>query len=229
MYTGMIFTAFISWIISFFALLTFFNLFTKSKGERIILAFAGFWLMTGILWFLAGLRLWFAWLGHFDIDQTLFTIGQIFLFASMVVVPYFATRQWFSKGKINVVIISTFILLAFIAVFFILKEGVIVGEVTYFTSEYSLYKFPRALFVFMFALLWFSILLSSMKEIIKRLKRIPISQSFLLPNISIFLYGSVGFFDELTFFTGWPVVFLRLIIIIATILAYLSFEKKQNA
>lgn len=229
MYTGMIFTAFISWIISFFALLTFFNLFTKSKGERIILAFAGFWLMTGILWFLAGLRLWFAWLGHFDIDQTLFTIGQIFLFASMVVVPYFATRQWFSKGKINVVIISIFILLAFIAVFFILKEGVIVEEVTYFASEYSLHKLPRALFVFMFALLWFSILLSSMKEIIKRLKRIPISQSFLLPNISILLYGSIGFFDELTFFTGWPVVFLRLIIIIATILAYLSFEEKQNA
>ncbi len=227
MYTGMILTAFVSWFISFAAFFASFNLFTRSKGKRVILAFAGFWLTVGILWFLAGLRLWFAWLGRFDIDQTIFTIDQVVVLAQFLTIPYFAARQWFTKEKINIGIAVIFAIITLIGVFFLFTEGIEVREITYFASKYSPNKITFTLFAFMLIVLVISLFISSMKEIIHRVKKIPIPRSFLLANSSVLLYATIGLFDERGLVAGWPLVFFRLFFILAAILAYLSFEEKK--
>lgn len=227
MHTGMILNAFVSWFISFAALFASFSLFGKSRGKRIILAFALFWLTVGIVWFLAGLRLWFAWRGLFDIDRLIFFITQIFVLFHFLSVPYFAARQYFVNKKINLAIVALFTLIVGVAIFFLFKEGIEEKGITFFASKYSPNKITWTLFVTMFALIWISLLIRVGKELFFYLRKIPVSQPFLLANLSILLYGTIGFFDERGLIAGWALVFLRLILIISAILAYLSFQEKE--
>lgn len=222
--TGMILTASAAWFNSSVAFLACLSNFNKRRINELVLSFAGFWLVVGIVWFLAGLRLWFAWRSEFAIDRIIFIVDQIVVFWHFIPVPYFVARQWFSK-KVSLIISRFFWIGAVTGMVFILIKGVELKEITFFASKYSPNMISWLLFVIMFSLVWLFLLVRFLLDLVRKLKGISVPKNILLANFSIILYGTLGFLDESGLFRNWELVFLRLFLILPPILAYIAFEE----
>lgn len=222
--TGMILTASVAWFNSSVAFLAGLSNFNKRRINELVLAFAGFWLVVGIVWFLGGLRLWFAWRSEFAIDRIIFIVDQIVVFWHFIPAPYFVVRQWFSK-KVSLIISRFFWIGAVTGMVFILIKGVELKEITFFASKYSPNIISWLLFVIMFSLVWLSLLVRFLLDLVRKLKGISVPKNILLANFSIILYGILGFLDESGLFRNWELVFLRLFLILPPILAYIAFEE----
>lgn len=228
LYPGMLFTASICWLIFFFGLFVAYSTWQAGKKDKANIAFALFWLLFAFVYFFVGARHFFAALGFVHLDITVYIIGQIFIFLHMVPAGFYIYSKIFKKQIIAFSFTAFFSLLAVMAITALFKQGIIIGPVSDFTTEYapnavSLNIF-RVMLVFGMPLFYYHIL----RFIFTWLKKQEITQlAPFLASLSVVVYASLGYFDEKGYMMDWPLVFLRLSYLFVLFLAYLSLALRE--
>src|SRR3989344_6882633 len=137
MSAGMVFTSLVSFLISASACAGGLLIFSKRKEQKhVFLSYALFLLTTGGLWFFVALRSLFAWMGAESVDRLLFIVGQVFVFASGPVLAHYLFFKITRRENWVRIITIFFTLMSATALFFLFKEGVSGGSITYFVTKY---------------------------------------------------------------------------------------------
>ena len=226
----MIFTAFVCGLIFSIALFVSLSIWKENRGNKLAAAYAGFWFFFSFIWLFTGLRQIAAQFGFQELDKNFFIIDQFFVFLHMAVGGYYIYLKLFGKEKYALTMSVIFSILGAVSFYGIFKYGVSLAAVTYFATKWSLSQFSWIIFNILFVLLIGAVLLHCLRYIFGWLKNRKITDFYpFLASFAILFYGLMGYFDEKGIVAGWPLIFFRLLYIVAVILAYVSFGVKRGA
>lgn len=230
LYPGMLFTAAICWIVAIAAFFVSLSILGNAQGRKLDLSFGSFWFLFSLVWLFIGLRHFFASLGDKEMDKLFFIVGQIFIFLHMVPAGYYIYLKLFKRVKLAAGFGLFFLALALLGIWTLFSQGVIVGPVSDYTTEYA----PSYLGAWIFVgLLLFGVplfIFHSLSWIFRALKRKKAQDfSSFLASFSVVIYALLGYFDELGFMKAWPLILFRLCYLLAIFLVYLSTVLKETS
>lgn len=230
LYPGMLFTASIGWLLSFFGLFVAFSIWQTGKKEKSNFIFALFWFLFAFVWFFIGLRHLFAAIGLSELDKRFFLVGQVFIFLHMVPAGFYIYLKTFQRNVIAFAFGFLFLLLAIISIITLFKYGIITGPVSNFTTEYAPNIFSLNIFRFLLILGLPLFYYHCLRLIFRWFRQRKIIQlPFFLANLSIIVYATLGYFDEKGYMSDWPLVFFRLSYLFAIFLVYLSSALQEKS
>lgn len=228
MSAGMVFTSLVSFLISASACAGGLLIFFKRKEQKhVFLSYALFLLTTSGLWFFVALRSLFAWMGAESVDRLFFIIGQVFVFASGPVLAHYLFFKITKRENWVRIITAFFALVSVTAIFFLFKEGVSSGGITYFVTKYRPGKITFAFFLLMIA----PLVTASFVDSVVRLLRIIFNRDKkqiynFIYSAGVAAYLGLGIFDEQGFINGWGLVAFRLVFAAVFLAVYLAFQSQ---
>ncbi len=232
LYPGLLFTASVAFIVSFFGFFVFHTLKRELNLKDLSnLAWTLFWLIFSLLWLVVGIRHLIASTGNLELDQKLFYLTQIIVFLHFPPLGYYIYSKITRSKKVALLVLGLFTLISVVAVVLLFKFGIQIGPITKYTTEYgpnpytlTLFKVLLGLGLTPFYLLFFFKIL----ELI-RTKKIQDLSLFFFTG-SIVLYGTIGYFDEVGEQEGWVLVLFRLTYLLVLLLVYIGaiFTPKEE-
>lgn len=226
---GMIFNAFVCGLIFFIALFVSLSILKENKGNKLALAYAGFWLLFSFIWLFTSLRQIFAQFGFQEWDRRFFIADQFFVFSHMILGGYYIYFKLFGKEKHALTMSVIFSVLGAVSFYGIFKYGVKLAAVTYFATKWSLNQFSWVIFNILFVLLIGAVLIHCLQYVFGWIKNRKLTDFYtFLASFAILFYGLIGYFDEKAVMAGWSLIFFRLLYIIAVVLAFISFTGSKE-
>jgi ammonia channel protein AmtB len=143
--TGILFTSLVSFLIFVSAFFAGYSIYRRRKDvSKLLLLYSYFLLITGALWFMVSLRLFFAWLGSEFLNRIFFIADQVLVFASGIPIAYYLSLKILRKEGWAKIVTFFFGLIFLLATFSLLSEG-IVGEEerTFFASKFKVDNEPE--------------------------------------------------------------------------------------
>ena len=215
---------FICWVITIVAIITGGFIIKKSQN-RYDRSFGFFWFFFGILWFFVGLSL-FAWkLGSPAWSRYFFYIDQVFVPLHIMFIADYLFGVTFRNKRANNIFLSinAFLGILFLTLLFAL------GPESLIVSDWSI-KFKPPFFVFylvLFLIVEGGVLLTL--DIVNNLKGYfkTKRKNFLariLVDFSFILYVVAGALDESGNVSGWPLLAIRIIMVLAAMIGFLAFS-----
>ncbi len=228
---GIIFTSLVSLLIFASSFTAAFTIFKKRKEiNDFFFPYSLFLFLTSALWFFVSLRLVFAWFGAEAYDKLFFIVGQVPLFLSGLPLAYYLVLKTSRSVKLAKIVGFIFGVVAFIALYFVINDGVTESGLTYFVSKYQLSLRAFALFVLIVVPLMIVAFYDSFLGFIRWLaNRKRVKPQIFLYTLLIFVYLGLGTFDEQGLITGWWLVIFRLIFTAIFFTIYAVFRSEFSS
>lgn len=231
MNSGIILNALICLIIFISTFATSFFIFKKYCSNKIDCFLAGFWLFVSLTWLAVFIDLILYLYGRIDLNQIVNQyFVQTFIFAQLTLGIYYGVYRVTKKDKFSLFLFFIFIISSAVALYFMyLPEGLLFREGTYFSVEYIINPITWNIFQVMAGLGLLSLFIDLSRFLIvwakeKRLVEI----KYVLSSLAIFIYGIVGYFDDMGYDATWVMVLLRLFMVMSALIAYIAFSKKEE-
>lgn len=229
MRTGMLLNAIICLLLFAFSFYVAYAIQKRKAKSKADFSFAGFWLFASLTWLTVAVDLLFYWLGVSDVNFWLNQYGvQTFVFAQIVVCSYYASFRLFKKENIaKFFLLAYFLLSAFALYFMYVPGGLTFKESSFFSVEYNINPITWNIFQVL-ALTGILFLVVDLSKILffGLFKNKPLDKKHFFAGFSIIIYGVAGYFDNQGFSAAWTMVLARLIMIAASLLAYLAYSKE---
>ena len=234
MTTGILLDSIICFTIFLVSFYTSFSIFKNTKEDKKNLAkwqdfsYAGIWFSASLIWLFmsASLILFGQGLRTADLFLNQYFI-QTAIFAEFILGGFYGFYRVFKRKMIAFIMSFSFIVPALVALFFVYqKGGLVFNASSYFSVEYLVNPISWQIFGFLIILTTVCLLYDVLKFLIIWLKQKKFRESkYFFASSAVLLYGLIGFFDEKGAITSWRMVFFRLFIIFAALIAYLAYSK----
>ncbi len=228
MYTGVLYNVFLCFFISFTSIVVFFNLrkIRKEKKVEYTEHLDYFSLFLGILWGIIGLRKTFTLFNLHYINIFLFRwISGPFNYIHLLPAFYYFGWSFFrNRKKIHLLFNVFFTFTIFLTVFAFLKYGIVEGELTYWGSHHNPNEKANKLFIFTVFLPAFICIIANFISTFKKWRKTdsPLDRQLFGFSVGFFIYAITGVIDSLGIFTGWLILLVRIGMMLAPIVFYLS-------
>ncbi|MEK7643168.1 MAG: hypothetical protein AAB372_01855 [Patescibacteria group bacterium] len=192
--------------------------------------FAYFWIATGFLWISSTIRNVFSAYEIFSIDKLFFYGSQLFLYVSGVFLAPYLINKIVSGGRTGYIVQGCYILLGFFGFIATLIYGIEALPPDFFSTKYFV-LFPASLFaIIAMAPMIIVSILETVYEAIRYMHGNGAGHE-VLSVLSIVMYVSVGVIDQIGFVVGWNLIALRLVYLVAFLIAYgaVAREKESHA
>lgn len=222
-YPGFIFTASVSFLLSFFSFFVAFTFSKEAKGKKAESLFSIFLYLFALLWFMVGMR---HLAGSFDLralDIAIFYANQVVVFAHMVPLGYYIYSKTFKSEKFALAAGFLFVILAILGSIFLFIDGITIGPSNNFTTEYGPGGRAELIFKVMFILAVPLFLIHFIRLSFDLLKgQRKINFPFYFINTAVVIYALLGYFDEIGILLGWKLVLFRLFYLLCMFFVYIS-------
>lgn len=225
---GVLYNTFVCFISGFFSLLVFARLraLRKEKEKEYSKGLDYFPLLLGLLWFFVGLRTFFVWLNVLEIDDFIFRwfTGPL-TYIHLIPLFYYFGWSFFSQRKTYRLVFEwAFSILVFLTLFGFFKFGFTQGEVGYAGTDPTPNDFSNNIFTYgIFFPIFICIIIEFVRRFRKWRKTKDKTERQLFGFSTGFLvYALMGIFDALGIAQGWFILLVRIGIMIAPLIFYLS-------
>ena len=225
--TGILYNTFICFFIGIISLIVFF-LLQENRKERKVEYSEGldyFSLFLGLLWLFVGLRTLFVWLNLLSLDVLTFQwISGPLTYLHLTPLFFYFGWSFFQGTKWRSLFNGFFSVIILLVVFTFFMSGFEVGEVTYWGTDHTPNPLTNKLFsYFLFA----PIFILMIVEFIRRLRNWMRSKDFkerqlLWFTVGFLIYAITGILDALGAVRGWLILLVRIGIMLAPLIFYLS-------
>jgi uncharacterized membrane protein YfcA len=107
--------------------------------------------------------------------------------------------------------------------------GLIFREGTYFSVEYIVNPVTWNIFQVMAGIGLFCLFFDLSRFLIIWIREKKVSEiKYILSSLAIFIYGIVGYFDNMGYDATWVMVLFRLFMVLSALIAYLAFSKNEE-
>ena len=230
MQTGLFFNSLICLITAGFTFFTAWYVYRNNKNNLVDVSCSGFWLFAGITWFFVGISLVIFHLGFagWDVFINQYII-QTVIYAQIVAGTYYVAFRVLKNHRLAKKVFWLFCVLAIIGLGFTYqKGGVLLGQISYYSTEYKINQIAWQIFQVMVAVALFGILYDSGRNLYYRFWRKELFEiKYFLVNLSVIVYGVIGYFDQQGYTAAWTVIVMRMIIIFCAQTAYLAYSNKE--
>lgn len=231
MTVSVFFNVFLVAVIAGFSFLAARSLFDALSGTQgAIRGAAYFWLWSGVVWALGGVRLISAYAGVFWLDRVLFLAGQFFVGLSVVSGALYLGWRLFLRermAKITGGIYGAGVVL-FLALLY--AGGVSGPAINTWGTKYTLNVRAELAFAILlaglFVVVGYDFFVSIGRFILKKSVHRP---AFFLA-LAFIVYAASGFGEQLTAEFGWQLMLVRMFFLVAAFLSYAaSFGIQKEA
>jgi hypothetical protein len=217
--TGMLYNAFVCLALFVCGILTSRAIWRRRRDQSGFMFFSLFWFLMGVMWGFVGIRTIFAWAGKYEIDKFIFSIVTIFMILHLWALVSYLSIALFKKGIISRWLILTFTVLSILYLSLFFGGEVHMGSITYWASEWVPPKGANLLFgCTIFPLLVVEAVSVLLKNLYKK------ESSIILSSIAISIYIWAGVMDALGALVGWRLLGVRVLMMISSLMAYISFS-----
>ncbi|MDP8254677.1 MAG: hypothetical protein P9M14_02915 [Candidatus Alcyoniella australis] len=219
------FNVFTVWAVAAMGLVTAYQIVHLSGRAPEDRSFALFWLLFACLWFFAGLRQVFHYLGNSDMDLAIFIVVQVFLALHLIPALYFLSRRVFGKTGLTRMITIYAGLGGLLFLIFLAIDGVKFREATEFGSEWQL---STRTFI-AFGCVFVAAVLMTVSDLIlwgwRRIRGLDRSDTeYALIVLSIMIYETVGVADAKGLTAEWWMLAGRGLMLISALIAYFCYS-----
>lgn len=227
MYTGMLYNTFVCLVTGFTSLMVFWLLrkIRKQRRKEYSQGLDYFLLFLGLLWILVGTRIFFAWSGRRDLDVFIFRwfTGPL-TYIHLIPLFYYFGWSLFKDKKIRLLFSGFFTVIALATVFTLFRYGLDPGELTYWGTDPIPNSLTNKLFTYG---LFFPAFLLITVELVRRFRSWrragdPTERELFGFASGLLTYALIGVFDALAAAQGWIMLLLRIGIMLAPLIFYLS-------
>ncbi|MBD3208436.1 MAG: hypothetical protein GF370_03205 [Candidatus Nealsonbacteria bacterium] len=211
-------------IISVTAFFTFFSIFSKEGKSKKIVSFAVSWLFLGLAFLFITIRLIAFGFGKNEVDIVFFYLGQIAIALSFPSLMYYTAWKAVNKRKISNLLSVMAGISALFFLFFLFQEGIVGPKISSWGSDYSPSKKASLFFIVPYVISFFLVFFDLVRRIVDwaKTKKI-IGRSDFVATISLFTFLLLAAIDEFAIEAGWILVLFRAIMMVAAILASISY------
>jgi len=201
----------------------------KRADNRFDRSFGLFWFFFGILWFFAGMSLLSWKLGYPNLSRIFFYIDQVFVPLHIIFIADYVIGFIFKNKKINNILLTVNAIPSILFITLLFAFGI----ETVTISDWSVKFQPPFISFVIIVILMIEGGLLLLTDII-----INLYQSFfkkkknyiarILVDFSFILYVAGGIMDESGHINGWPLLFIRTIMVIAVIVGYIGYTAIED-
>lgn len=227
---GMLFNAIVCLLIASACFLSVRYIYKNNKLNRSEISFIAFWFLVGCTWGFMFISLLLGWQNQMRLDLLLNKyIVQTLIFMQITAASYFVYNRIIKNENIVYFIVYLYAVSTIVGLYFIhLPNGFAFKESSYFSIEYSIH--PKAWLVFQIIAVsgLLTLLADAIMNIINYLK----NQDYrfikiIFLNLTIILYGIVGYFDQQGVSTNWTMVLFRLLMFFAALSVYMVYSQEE--
>jgi len=231
MNSGIILNAFICFIIFITTISVSFYIYRRKKENRVDLFLSFFWFFVSLTWLFVFFDLILYLNSRIDLGQMVNQFGvQTFVFAQLTFGVYYGIYRVTKKQNISFVIFLLFIFSSIVALYYMYQPGgLIFRESTNFSVEYIVNQKTWNIFQVMAGVGLFTLFFDLARFLFVWLKKKKIIEiKYILSSLSIFIYGIIGYFDDMGYDATWVMVLLRIFMVLSALVAYIAFSKREE-
>ena len=215
--------------ISFAALILVILLFRRRIEEPDFIPVLCFWLLVACLWLVVGMRTVFFVMEMYNVDRALFLVAEILTILHLIPAVYYLTYRVFENKNAGNLVSIFYVFLVLVFAYLIIKGDIFGPYLSIWGSEYSISSALFYIFLIAFVPILFLIILDLGKRIIIWVrKRMIVNLDKFFMTLSLLVYAVGGAFDVKGVAVGWGLMFIRMFIMTAILLAFLSVTWKQK-